>query len=284
LNTFLFKFDSSYKNLQNLVMRNKTAFFSSLLVFLLFTSCKKTVKEFLFPVEKDIQLGQQLADYIDANPTEFPLVDSAKNATLYQAMYHFRDVILKSGKVKYDTAFKWKIKVINDDKTLNAFAAPGGFIYIYTGIIQYLDTPEHFAGVMGHEMAHADRRHSVNQMIKNYGIQIIIDIALGSESQVGTVAKGLAGLKFSRSDEADADEWSVEYLCGSQYKANGAAGFFQKLINEGQSGGVPEFLSTHPSPENRVEKINEKADKLGCTVNGEPITWSDVVTASKNIK
>ena len=256
---------------------------SSLLVAFLFFGCKKGgVKEFFFPVEKDIELGQQLSDYIDTHPDEYPLVDSAKNSDLYKEMYGFRDVILNSGKIQYKDEFAWKVKVIKDDNTLNAFAAPGGFIYIYTGIIQYLDSPDHFAGVMGHELAHADRRHSINQMIKNNGVKVLLDIALGSDSQLGQIAGGLAGLKFSRKDESDADAWSVEYLCNSQYESNGAAGFFEKLVAQG-SASPPEFLSTHPDPGNRVEDINTKATDLSCSLNGTKASWATVQSLASNI-
>jgi beta-barrel assembly-enhancing protease len=263
----------------------KVIVLSSILSMVLFSGCKKgDAKDFLFPVEKDIELGQQLADYIDTHPEEYPLVDSTKNPQLYQAMYHFRDVILNSGKVNHKDKFAWKIKVINGPDTQNAFAAPGGFIYIYTGIINYLDKPEHFAGVMGHELAHAAERHSVNQMIKTSGLQVLLEVTLGSESGLADLATGLASLKFSRKDESDADEKSIEYLCGTQYESNGAAGFFEKLIADEATGSTPEFLSTHPSPENRVEDINTKANEMGCSQNGEKISWTNVKTLASNIK
>lgn len=246
--------------------------------------CKKGgIKEALFPVSQDIALGQQLADQIAASPTEFPLVDSTKNRELYQAMYTYRDVILQSSDIVYKDEFAWQIKIIDDDQTLNAFAAPGGFIYIYTGIIKFLDDGNHFAGVMGHEIAHADRRHSINQMIKNSGVQLLIEIALGSENGLAQVASGLAGLKFSRTDESDADEWSVRYLCNTAYESNGAAGFFQKLLDQDAAGSQPQFLSTHPSPANRVEDINQTATDLGCTTEGEPLNWVRVQNLASNI-
>jgi beta-barrel assembly-enhancing protease len=266
-------------------MKSTKIIISSILTLALFAGCKKGgVKDFLFPVEKDIELGKQLADYIDAHPEEYPLVDSAKNTALYNAMYSFRNVILNSGKVKHKDDFAWRVRVIDEPNTLNAFAAPGGFIYIYTGIIKYLDKPEHFAGVMGHELAHAAERHSINQMIKTNGVQILLEIALGNDNGIAKVATGLASLKFSRSDEKEADEKSIEYLCGSAYEANGAAGFFEKLIAEESTGSTPEFLSTHPSPENRVENINSNAQKMGCSISGSKEDWTKIKDLASNIK
>lgn len=235
------------------------------LVSMVFLSCKRDSKlnEFLFPIENDIKLGQQLSDQIAANPTEYPVLDSASNVAAYKYMYELRDVILESPEMLYRNQFAWKLKIIKDDNTLNAFAAPGGFIYVYTGLIKFLDTEHELIGVLGHEIAHADRRHSINQMKKNMGVQVLLNVALGNDSQIGEVLAGLQSLKFSRGDEAEADEYSVRYLCGTKYEASGAAGFFEKIEAQGGSS-TPAFLSTHPSPGNRVEDIKSKDNELNC--------------------
>jgi predicted Zn-dependent protease len=74
----------------------------------------------------------------------------------------------------------------------------------------------------------------------------------------------LLGLKFSRSDEMEADEYSVKYLCSTTYAGNAAASFFEKLVGEGTATGPPAFLSTHPNPADRVQDINQLAATLGC--------------------
>ncbi|MES2690975.1 MAG: M48 family metallopeptidase, partial [Bacteroidota bacterium] len=118
------------------------------------------------------------------------------------------------------------------------------------------------AGVMGHEIAHADRRHSANQMLKSYGVQVLIDILTdGSAQQLAELGAQLLALKFSRSDETEADDYSVRYLLGTEYDAQGAKYFFQKISSS--SGGTPEFLSTHPNPDNRVANIEATWKCLG---------------------
>ena len=163
--------------------------------------------------------------------------------------------------------FPWKVTIINDDKTLNAFATPGGYIYVYTGLIKFLDSEHQLAGVMGHEIAHSAQRHSTRQMTKAYGASALVSIVTGKSDpgQLEQIALAILNLRFSRNHETEADTYSVNYLCGTTYKADGAAGFFQKL--EGQSASVPEFLSTHPNPGNRVENIQRKAKELGCSGN-----------------
>jgi len=223
---------------------------------------KKTVGSInLFPIEDDVKLGKQVSDEIASKPSEYPILPERGNEQVYRFVRGIAQKILNSGQVKYKDEFAWEIKIINDNKTLNAFATPGGYIYVYTGLIKYLDSEDQLAGVMGHEIAHADRRHSTKQMTQSLGLQMLLAAALGNREAVQQVAQGIIGLKFSRNHEADADEYSVRYLCPTTYNAAGSAGFFRKL---GSAGGVPEFLSTHPSPGNRVEDIEAHKNSMSC--------------------
>ena len=102
----------------------------------------------------------------------------------------------------------------------------------------------------------------------------MLDLLLGkNQGLLSQVASELVGLKFSRNDETEADKYSVIYLCPTKYHANGAASFFQKIIDNG-SGTPPEFLSTHPNPDNRVANINNEATDRGCTAT---------ISASENV-
>ena len=219
----------------------------------------------VFPVEEDIRLGAQVAEQIESDPEQFPLLAEEGNEKVYTFIRELRDRILETGKVKYAKEFKWQIKIIDNDTTLNAFATPGGYIYVYTGLIKFLDTEDQLAGVMGHEMAHADRRHSTSQLTKYYGLDAIRQIITG-DTTAGTIeqiAIGLASLKFGREHETDADLMSVEYLCTTDYNSAGAAGFFKKMLDQPTP---PEFLSTHPSPANRVESIEARAAEMSCNL------------------
>ena len=116
---------------------------------------------------------------------------------------------------------------------------------------------------MGHEIAHAAQRHSTQQMTKIYGLSALTSIVTGNAEPglLEQIALGLISLKFSRTHETEADTYSVIFLCPTDYRADGAAGFFRKM--EGQPT-PPEFLSTHPNPGNRVENIEAEAKKLNC--------------------
>lgn len=232
------------------------------------SSCSKDGDVNFFSVNKDIELGQQLEAQIAANPAEYPVLSEASNPEAYAHIRRIRDKVLTSDDIQYKDRFEWSVKLIDQD-VLNAFAAPGGYIYVYTGLINYLDSEHELAGVMGHEIAHADRRHSTDQMTKQYGLSFMLQaVSGGNPGALEQLAGSLLTLKFSRGDESEADEMSVIYLCDTDYKADGASGFFQKIIDEGGSS-QPAFLSTHPSPDNRVENIQAKEVELACTGTNE---------------
>jgi len=227
----------------------------------------------IFTVEDDMQLGLQMEQEIQADPASYPLLQRSQYPLAYQHLEEVRDAILGTGLVEYDTKFEWNVHIIMNDTVLNAFCTPGGYIYFYSGIIKYLDNEAQFAGVMGHEMAHAARRHSTQQMTKAYGLQILLSVVLGENpvllaQMAADLAAGVTMLAFSREDEYESDEYSVKYLYETTYDARGVAGFFEKMTGNPQP---PEFLSTHPNPENRIEKIMETWQGLGGKVGQEYI-------------
>jgi predicted Zn-dependent protease len=225
----------------------------------------------LFSISDDIELGQQLRDEILANPAEYPILPEAQYPQAYQHLRRIRDAVLQSGELRHRNDFEWEVYIVRDDNTLNAFCAPGGYIFVYTGLIKFLQSEDEFAGVMAHEIAHADRRHSTDRLTQAYGLQMLLQIVLGDDrSQLADMAAGLIQLGFSRGQETEADEYSVKYLCGTDYASNGAAGFFQQMLDQGQAGQVPPFLSTHPSEANRVQNINQQATTLSCATDSNP--------------
>ncbi len=241
--------------------------FLCLASFILFTSSCKSLKEGwdnlnLFPVSQDVELGKKVYLEISANQTEYPELPEKGNELLYQYVRNIVQKILKGEKVEYANDFAWKVTIINDLNTLNAFATPGGYIYLYTGLIAFLDSEDQLAGVLGHEIAHAAKRHSTKQLSKTLGVQILADAALGKEEMIKQVATTLLSLSFSRAHETDADSMSVVYLCPTHYNAAGASGFFKKMENQPVP---PTWLSTHPNPKNRIQNIDGKHQRLACT-------------------
>jgi beta-barrel assembly-enhancing protease len=259
--------------------KNKLFLAAFMLLSLGYFSCKVTngITNALMPaVTEDVKMGQQTAAEINSKPSEYPILAERGNEEVYRYVRGITSKILNSGNVTHAKDFPWEVKIINDPKTLNAFCTPGGFIYVYTGLIKYLDTEDQLAGVMGHEIAHADKRHSMRQLMQSNGVQILAQIGAGvatqgkseSTQKTATTAAQLAtavvGLRFSREHETEADNMSVNYLCGTEYNPAGAAGFFKKI---GNANTPPEFLSTHPNPTNRVQNIEAQAATKTCRGN-----------------
>lgn len=221
----------------------------------------------IFSIDDDIKLGQQVKAEIAGNPTEYPLLDETQYAAAHTYLRGIVSKILAGDKVFYKDKFAWETYIIKDDNVINAFCVPGGYMYVYTGLIKYLESEDELAGVMGHEMAHADRRHSTDQMSKQYGIELMLGIVIGNNQGTLTqIAENMLLLKYGRDAEREADKYGVTYLCPTDYKADGFANFFDKLAADGQnSTKLDAFFSTHPSPDERVKNIHDEKSTLGCS-------------------
>ena len=224
------------------------------------------------PVEDDVKIGMATVEQINADPATYPILDETEYAEAYALLKGITGRILASPAIKHEDIFQYQqVKIINDDETLNAFCTAGGFIYVYTGLIKYLDREDHLAGVLGHEIAHAEERHVTEQIKKENRRKFLKIAALflvdGGSGELAAVFAGLklVGLKYGRTQEAESDDMSVVYLSDSDYACNGAAGFFEKLKREGDGGQPPHWLSSHPDGDHRIQEINGKAAELRCS-------------------
>lgn len=241
-------------------------------------------KEPVFSAKYDVDLGQQTVRSIAEDPEQYPLLSEDEYPEVYAHMRSLVDRLLQSPDIQYRDLFAYdQVKIIHDDDVLNAFCAPGGYIYVFTGLMRYLDHEDHLAGVLGHEIAHAELRHSSQRLQKEYGAQKLLDfVLLSTPTTAGDVinaqiAKDLLTLNYSRGQEAQADDYSVKYLSTSGYACDGTAGFFAKLLEEGQDVKIPEFLSDHPASGARVRDIRRAAQELGCSTEmGDPAEWEEI--------
>lgn len=155
----------------------------------------------------------------------------------------------------------WQVNVIDDPKTVNAFATPGGFLYVYTGLLLAAGNEAELAGVMAHEAGHVVARHSARQMVDAYGLQAITALALGKNPNLlaalgaNVAAKGFM-LANSRSDETEADEYGARFAAAAGYDPNALITFFQKLLQqEGHTPRILAFLSDHPTTPDRIAHL-----------------------------
>jgi len=252
-----------------------------ILVFVIFmttlNSCDEDGGLNFFTLEQDIEFGEEFHNQLMNNPEEYPILSPSANPQAYGHLRAIRDALLMSDDLHYADEFSWDVYIIDNDEVLNAFCVPGGKMYFYTGIIKFLDNEAEFAGVMAHEMAHADRRHSTKTMTKQYGFSILLSALLGDDPSTlvkiaADLAQGLGSLAFSRDHEYEADEYAVRYTADGtgnyNYYPKGISAFFEKM--EGQPT-PPEFLSTHPNPGNRLDNIEEVWLSIG-SPDGEEYT------------
>ena len=165
--------------------------------------------------------------------------------------------------------WKWEVNVFTSDE-VNAWCAAGGKIGVYTGIIDTLKlTDDELATVLSHEIAHALREHSREQMSAEYAKQTAMSVAsfLGVETQklqLGDIVSQVGlSLPFSRSHETEADELGLELMYRAGYNIDAAPKLWEKMIAlSGSSNGLTNLLSTHPSGEDRIENLTRVAAEL----------------------
>lgn len=159
----------------------------------------------------------------------------------------------------------WSFAVV-DDHTVNAFALPGGPIFVTRGILAHMNSEAQLVSVLGHEIGHITAKHSVQQMSQSQLAQIGLIAAVIAKpglAQFGDLASqglGLMFLKFGRDDETQADDLGFRYMVGAGYAPQEMAQMFRTLehLGGGGEGRVPEWLSTHPDPGNRVQKTLDR--------------------------
>jgi len=218
----------------------------------------------MFTPQQDIDLGKRAAS--DA-ARQLPLCN-APRVDAYLTELGTRLVAkLPSNGVQYPFEFH----CVND-KAINAFALPGGYVFINRGAIEVADNEAQLAGVMAHEISHVALRHGTNQATKAQAAEGFLGIAGGIFggsaggallTQLGAFAAGGVLLRYSRTAESQADVMGTQVLYDSGYDPRAMAQFFEKLEAETKGKNPPEFFSDHPNPEHRVERVDEEIDKLG---------------------
>jgi beta-barrel assembly-enhancing protease len=221
--------------------------------------------------QQDIALGQKAAQ---EEEKKLPMCNAPEVDAYLTKLGHKLVDHLDTGGV----AYPWEFHCVND-KAVNAFALPGGFVFVNRGAIEVADYEAELAGVMAHELSHVALRHGTSQLSKAETGQVLGGIASvlggilggGAGAAVGAVGQlgvGSVMLKYSRGAETQADVMGTQVLYDSGYDPRALAAFFEKLSTETSGKNPPTFFSDHPSPDNRMERVQEEITKLGGVPEG----------------
>jgi predicted Zn-dependent protease len=204
---------------------------------------------------QEVQLGKEM------HPQVLREMGSYENAELQR---YVSTVGMRLAKASERPNLPWQFTVV-DEPAVNAFALPGGYIYVTRGILAFLHDEEQLAGVLGHEIGHVTARHSAQQYTQatSAGIGLTLLSIFVPEARpfqgVAETALGVLFLKHGRDDELQADRLGAQYTAKTGWDPRGVAGMLRTLdrldVARGASEGVPNWLSTHPNPGDRVEKV-----------------------------
>lgn len=171
---------------------------------------------------------------------------------------------------------------IAEDASINAFAVPGGYVVVNTGLILAADSAEEVAGVLAHEVQHIERRHTLKNMLHSLGFRALAAIALGDiSSTLGNAAATLSELKFGRDLESEADALGLKALNKAGIAPQGMVSFFAKLAKQEQGVAPPALLSTHPASDDRMKTLDTLVREQGQWPSTPlPYDWGSIKTLS----
>lgn len=220
----------------------------------------------VLPTQTEVQLGQELAEQVEQ---EEPVLPDAYIQNYVDGV--FQQLVVHSTRDRPDIVYR--VRVLDDPRQVNAFALPGGFIYVYTGLMLLAENEAELAGVLAHELGHVVARHSANRLATQMGVSLLTSIALGEEpGQLALLASQLIGAStmaaFSREDEREADLYGLRYAAAAGYDPRGLETFFEKLYNlEGgaQRGVFEGMLASHPDTRERIELLQRRIEQGGYT-------------------
>jgi len=201
----------------------------------------------LFTTGDDIQIGRQA--YQD-------VLSEARQVTSGPELAMVRRIMERIAAVADDPGYEWEVALIDDPATVNAFALPGGKMAVYTGILPVCGDETGLAVVMGHEIGHVVAQHGTQRMTRSMGIDLVFGLLDAGDYE--TLARSAVQLGFEmpygRSEESEADHIGLVYMARAGYDPRAAPRLWERM---GALGGSqpPEFLSTHPSHETRIQNL-----------------------------
>lgn len=237
------------------------------LILLLLLSCATTgpggkQSFILIPSSQEVAIGAGMAAQVEA--TEKVLDDQQWQAYLTEVGDKIVSVCDRRD-------IEYRFRVIDSDQA-NAFAAPGGFIYFYTGLLKEMDNEAELAAVVAHEISHVVARHSTKRLQAAMGVALAYELVFGGDdsssaalSTAINIGMGLVFAKYSRDNEREADNYGIYYMDKAGYDPRGALGMFDKLAALGGRGGANVFeqlVSSHPDTQERIANAKSQISAM----------------------
>jgi metalloendopeptidase OMA1, mitochondrial len=222
-------------------------------------------------VAEEMQMGTQAYAQVKSDPKMRQSQDPREIEPVRRVAARIIEAAKRSKYGEMAQQFQWEVTVIKEDKTLNAFALPGGKMAVYTGIFSVAKTEAGLAAVMGHEVVHALARHGAERMsqgqLTNAALQAA-GAAVGASggggvmSQAAMAALGVGAqvgvlLPFSRQHESEADYIGILLAADAGYDPRESVGLWERMAQLSGGGGPAEFMSTHPGHETRIEQLKQ---------------------------
>src|SRR6188508_1774006 len=206
--------------------------------------------------EQEIRLGYQSAPQMAAQ-----MGGESRNAQAVALVQRVGEGLVRQS-VAAKSPYKFSFHVLADPKTVNAFALPGGPVFITEGLLRLLKTEAELAGVLGHEIGHVIARHSSEHLAKQQLTQGLLGaLVVGSgdytTAQIGQVVGNMINMSYGRDDELESDALGIRIMAEAGYDPRGMLRVMEVLAKASGGSRQPEFFSTHPAPENRAERIKQ---------------------------
>jgi predicted Zn-dependent protease len=210
--------------------------------------------------EQEIALGYQSASQMAAQ-----MGGVSRNAQAVALVQRMGDELVR-GSFAAKSPYKFSFHVLADPKTVNAFALPGGPVFITEGLLRQLKTEAELAGVLGHEIGHVIARHSSERLAKQQLTQGLLGaLVVGSgdytTAQIGQVVGNMINMSYGRDDELESDALGIRIMAEAGYDPRAMVRVMEVLAKASGGSRQPEFVSTHPAPENRSERIKQEIAK-----------------------
>lgn len=255
------------------------------IVFLLFLSCATTgpggrKSLILISTNEEISIGQKMSTQVESDEKVMPDTEVQDYVNgVGQKIAHVSD--------RKDLPFHFKVL---ESKEINAFATPGGYIYVYSGLLKILDDEAELAGVLSHEISHVVARHGVKKLQQVLGVQVVLSIALGSSSQLSqdlvSTSIGIILQGYSRDNEFEADQFGTFYMEKAGYNPEGMAELLGKL--DKLSAKEPTFFeklsASHPPTKERIARVEKEITGFGEKSKELPYNKEEYEAIKKRLK